>query len=422
MLTTKSNSYTFQKSGIWYFSRRIPTDLRRHYRTGRIAHIIFLANILQLFIFDRLFCNVRLIQKITIVFLCIFTLLVNQASAENDTNTDIRKIQLILTKMCLSPGTIDGRTGPKTLSALKRAYTLNENKFNGTIDNSTVTQLNTFRKTDCDLRLSKKVIHYDNFSGRLKSKYMKIQIPNCVGQCAGYNAISYRNENENKYISLTSKQGQLSARNSGDTVWNKDRVKLAITLPFQGKQINQKTIWYGFRAKFPKGVKSINAQNITFTEIHQIEKSKDRENFCTKGMFWRYNFENNLKTWAGVTTGSGKVLKKNLFGYPVITDEWNSFKIGVHFDDNQGWVTVRRNGKEIFHYQGNTYSILWSGNPKCNNREPLKYILQIGVYRGIKFKFTPDDYHTKTDTIQFDDLIVSETESDVDKVIIKSSR
>ena len=38
MLTTKSNSYTFQKSGIWYFSRRIPQDLKRHYRTGRIAY------------------------------------------------------------------------------------------------------------------------------------------------------------------------------------------------------------------------------------------------------------------------------------------------------------------------------------------------------------------------------------------------
>ena len=38
MLTTKSNCYTFQKSGIWYFSRRVPSDLRRHYRTGRIAY------------------------------------------------------------------------------------------------------------------------------------------------------------------------------------------------------------------------------------------------------------------------------------------------------------------------------------------------------------------------------------------------
>ena len=38
MLTTKPNSYTFNKSGIWYFSRRVPNDLRRHYRTGRIAY------------------------------------------------------------------------------------------------------------------------------------------------------------------------------------------------------------------------------------------------------------------------------------------------------------------------------------------------------------------------------------------------
>ena len=38
MLATKSNSYTFQKSGVWYFSRRVPNDLRRHYRTGRIAY------------------------------------------------------------------------------------------------------------------------------------------------------------------------------------------------------------------------------------------------------------------------------------------------------------------------------------------------------------------------------------------------
>ena len=38
MLATKSNSYTFQKDGTWYFSRRVPADLRRHYRTNRIAY------------------------------------------------------------------------------------------------------------------------------------------------------------------------------------------------------------------------------------------------------------------------------------------------------------------------------------------------------------------------------------------------
>ena len=29
MLATKTNSYTFKKDGIWYFSRRVPADLRR---------------------------------------------------------------------------------------------------------------------------------------------------------------------------------------------------------------------------------------------------------------------------------------------------------------------------------------------------------------------------------------------------------
>ena len=38
MLAIKSNSYTFHKDGVWYFSRRVPADLRRHYRTGRIAY------------------------------------------------------------------------------------------------------------------------------------------------------------------------------------------------------------------------------------------------------------------------------------------------------------------------------------------------------------------------------------------------
>ena len=38
MLASKSNSYTFIKNGIWYFSRRIPADLRRHYKTSRISY------------------------------------------------------------------------------------------------------------------------------------------------------------------------------------------------------------------------------------------------------------------------------------------------------------------------------------------------------------------------------------------------
>ena len=41
MLVTKTtqqlSQYTYQKNRIWYFSRRVPNDLRLHYRVGRIA-------------------------------------------------------------------------------------------------------------------------------------------------------------------------------------------------------------------------------------------------------------------------------------------------------------------------------------------------------------------------------------------------
>jgi len=49
MLATKSNTYTFQKNGIWYFSRRVPADLRRHYKTGRIAYSLRTRSLRQVF-------------------------------------------------------------------------------------------------------------------------------------------------------------------------------------------------------------------------------------------------------------------------------------------------------------------------------------------------------------------------------------
>ena len=38
MLVTKSNCFTVQENGVWYFSLWIPTDFQWHYRTGRIAY------------------------------------------------------------------------------------------------------------------------------------------------------------------------------------------------------------------------------------------------------------------------------------------------------------------------------------------------------------------------------------------------
>ena len=38
MLVFKSNSYTFTKNDIWYFSLRIPADLCRNYKTDGVAY------------------------------------------------------------------------------------------------------------------------------------------------------------------------------------------------------------------------------------------------------------------------------------------------------------------------------------------------------------------------------------------------
>ena len=38
MSETKSPTFTFAKDGVYYFSRRIPLELRRHYSSPRIAY------------------------------------------------------------------------------------------------------------------------------------------------------------------------------------------------------------------------------------------------------------------------------------------------------------------------------------------------------------------------------------------------
>jgi len=37
MWKTKQSSYLFKKRGVFYFSRRVPADLTRHYSTNRIS-------------------------------------------------------------------------------------------------------------------------------------------------------------------------------------------------------------------------------------------------------------------------------------------------------------------------------------------------------------------------------------------------
>lgn len=350
-------------------------------------------------------------------FAIVFILFTEPLLAGPPDDINVEEIQSKLNELCFDAGPIDGVWGKKTEAAVNSYFDAAGKKYSGVLTKQFLNEMKNGKTSNCRAGFSNALIYYDDFSSKLNPKYMRNQIPDCIGNCENYNAIEYEFEGNDRYISLSSKQGQMSVRNVGDQIWNKDRIKLAIELPFRGKDIKNKHIYYGFKAKFPKGVKSINAQNVTFTELHQIEKSEGNKIFCTKGMFWRINYENNLQTWLAVTAGSGQVSQKQKFGYPILSDTWSTFKIGMYFHRKNGFVILERNGKEIYRYKGDTYNILWSGNEACTGGEPLRYLLQLGVYRGIKYSFTPADYDKKIDTIHFDDFIISQEERDIDLVL-----
>ena len=104
MLATKSNSYTFQKDGIWYFSRRVPTDLRRHYRTGRIVQIALIALLLILGSTSKLFAN------------------------------SASELQKMLNQLGYNAGMADGIYGKKTRRALEAFYIDRNVVFDGALN------------------------------------------------------------------------------------------------------------------------------------------------------------------------------------------------------------------------------------------------------------------------------------------------
>jgi hypothetical protein len=111
MLATKSNSYTFQKCGVWYFSRRVPADLRRHYRTGRIANLICTS---------------------------IFFLLGLSISAQANPVADAQRL---LNQLGHNAGPVDGLFGGKTKFALEEFYLLKGDTFDGKLSTNEIMDL-----------------------------------------------------------------------------------------------------------------------------------------------------------------------------------------------------------------------------------------------------------------------------------------
>ena len=137
MLATKSNSYTFQKDGVWYFSRRVPADLRRHYRTGRIAR-----------------------------YICFVFLLTCGLTTPAKANT-VSDAQQILNQLGYNAGSVDGAYGSKTRRALEQFYKDAGSLYDGELDTNEVNDLqNALKDTERYCRAR----HVKNLGSSAQSK------------------------------------------------------------------------------------------------------------------------------------------------------------------------------------------------------------------------------------------------------------
>ena len=112
MLQTKINSYTFQKNGIWYFSRRNVTKNNR-------------------FVYKKL-------------SICV-AILVNALNA-TPVASDVTAAQTILNHLGYNAGPVDGVYGRKTEAALQNLFTYQGQKYDGVLDENEMLELRRLSK------------------------------------------------------------------------------------------------------------------------------------------------------------------------------------------------------------------------------------------------------------------------------------
>ena len=144
MLATKSNSYTFQKDGIWYFSRRVPADLRRHYRTGRIAYSLRTKSIRDAHVRamnDAVKLDIKTAKKpllLTLITTLTFLFMAIAAHADTDKYAEIQKY---LNALGYNVGAVDGIIGKNSKRQLNQALADYGYLFDGNADETELTIL-----------------------------------------------------------------------------------------------------------------------------------------------------------------------------------------------------------------------------------------------------------------------------------------
>ena len=137
MPANKSNGYKQKKNGIWYFFRRVPNDLRRHYRTSRIA-----------------------------ISICVALLFVYGLLTPIQANT-VSNAQNIPHQLGYNAGSVDGAYGKKTRRAIEEFYKDNGSVYDGEIEYNEITdQQDTSESTGHYCRARR----FNNLESKAQSK------------------------------------------------------------------------------------------------------------------------------------------------------------------------------------------------------------------------------------------------------------
>ena len=147
---------------------------------------------------------------------------------------------------------------------------------------------------------------------------------------------------------------------------------------------------------------------------NKSKKNAGRKRDCFPGMFWRMNAESDGRTWMAVTNENNEKNKKYITTF--INKNWSSVKLGVYFTESErGWLRAFVNGELVYSYTGRT---IMNKFETCNPKH-FENRLRIGVYRGsdtkkLNGKVINDD---QSDTLHFDDFIVTDSSEKVDQVL-----
>ena len=303
--------------------------------------------------------------------------------------------------------TVDGILGNETRRQLAKFFKDNSYEFDGIISEQTLEDILSLKK-----KFYRPIpwIFHDEFESIKWSGYGAGHAPRSLGRIGH---IKIENENNgNSYVSLTSKIGQLSHFNKGDNRYIKDRVELETPKRFRKFNLNNRILWYGFKIKSPSANFNPNAHSIVFTQYKQIQKNAQKKD-CAE-LFWRMSTRHNGRTWIVVKNEKGEKTEKYIPNF--ITNSWSKVKVGVYFtESDKGWLRAYINGQLVYSYKGRTVM------NRFRSCRPIRFEnhLRIGLYRGsdkkkLGGKTIKDD---QSDTLHFDDFIVTDSSAKVDQVL-----